>query len=369
MGWLEAAAAFSVVMMVFSTMATVVLETIHRVFRMRERGLTSLIQQTYSQVIIPQLKRQFTIGGATTFQEKATALHGKTATRCLLNPLSTKLKELSTAGFIERLAQTEEGQTLYLEAQRKGQAYLNRSINEIASKYEAFGDSASQMFQRRSRLVSCIVGVILAFLLNLDAVHLFTTLLTDQKVRVELIQRGDQIGQQAQSALIAFEAGKISADDKENLAAIRAGLQDSLNAKSTIASHGIPIGWETAPWKQEHWVECVRVTWLQWTCGTNVFSSLKWFFYVLLGGLLVGLGSPFWFDTFSRLSGLVRRVRNPQTPVQQAKEVATGKEAAIAESLDLPAVFEEAARVALTAHLSGRPILDTDGSVIRDKQS
>jgi hypothetical protein len=203
MEWLEAAAAFSVVMMVFSTLATVVLETCHRVFRLRERGLEKLVTTTYSQVILPHLKREGSLQALNKFKTKSTRIHGVASHQHapwyerLFNALmgvkseGGQLMELSTAGFVERLAQTDEGQALLAEGRRKGEAHLDKVIHEVAAKYEAFGDSASHYFQRRSRLISCLVGLVLAFSLNLDVVHLFTTLLTDQSVRIELIEQGD----------------------------------------------------------------------------------------------------------------------------------------------------------------------------------
>jgi hypothetical protein len=197
-------------------------------------------------------------------------------------------------------------------------------------------------------------------------------LLTDQKVRIELIQEGDQAAEKLQKALEALEESKGIAPDDKSLAAIRDNLQELRSAEATVASHRIPIGWETAPWHQTTWKECTISNLLSSACAANIWNVITWAFYVFLGGVLVGLGGPFWFDTFTRLSGLVRRVRNPQTPVQQAKEGATGKEGgtrlAAPEPLNLPQVFEEAARAALTAHLGGRPVLGADGSVIREEQ-
>ena len=55
MEWLEAGLAFAVIMMVFSTMVSVIIETGHRFMRIREKGLQRLIAQVYEDVIWPRL--------------------------------------------------------------------------------------------------------------------------------------------------------------------------------------------------------------------------------------------------------------------------------------------------------------------------
>ena len=55
MEWLEAGLAFAVTMMVFSTMVSVIVETGHRIFRIREKGLQMIMVHVYEDVIWPRL--------------------------------------------------------------------------------------------------------------------------------------------------------------------------------------------------------------------------------------------------------------------------------------------------------------------------
>jgi len=45
MEWLEASLAFAVTMMVFSTMVSVIVESCHRLFRLREDGLRRIVEE------------------------------------------------------------------------------------------------------------------------------------------------------------------------------------------------------------------------------------------------------------------------------------------------------------------------------------
>ncbi|MCZ6854586.1 MAG: hypothetical protein O7G86_11770, partial [Gammaproteobacteria bacterium] len=169
MAWLEAVAAFSVVMMVFSTLATITLETLHRIFGVRAKGLRRLSKVMYKDVLKPHLGAKLKTDSSRQFLTAITQMNGaqltsdaarthkasSSVTSFLVD--GNKLSSLSTLGFIERLARTTEGRTLFLEGQRRGEAYLNSVIQDIAGNYEALGDNARQYFQRRSRLFSCLI--------------------------------------------------------------------------------------------------------------------------------------------------------------------------------------------------------------------
>ena len=79
MEWLETGLAFAVTMIVFSTMVSVIVETGHRILRIREKGLQRLMATLYEDVIWPRLSNQ--LG-----QKKATVkdfVTGMTSTRFL----------------------------------------------------------------------------------------------------------------------------------------------------------------------------------------------------------------------------------------------------------------------------------------------
>jgi hypothetical protein len=86
-----------------------------------------------------------------------------------------------------------------------------------------------------------------------------------------------------------------------------------------------------------------------------------------LAGLLIGLGGPFWFDTFRKLSALTGIFRGFQTPVQQAKEQERMRRT---ESGDEPkpetkivAIFETAAKARALSDLRGRALLTPEGKI------
>ena len=94
---------------------------------------------------------------------------------------------------------------------------------------------------------------------------------------------------------------------------------------------------------------------------------LKWVLAVLLAGLLIGLGGPFWFDTFRKLSSLTGIVRGLETPVQKAKEQDVSTSGESEEKPEMKpkfvAIFETAAKACTFSEVKGRALLTPDGKI------
>ena len=228
MTWLEAAAAFAVVMMVFSTLSTIAVDTLYRILRVRERGLKQLIEITYKDVIQPHIKQTVSFESANRFAKKLSEVRG-TKLRHNANPIAKSLNffsrkitngsedtSLSTTDFIERLAQTDEGQSILKQAKQKGEQHLSTVVEDIAAKYEAFGNNASKYFKRHSTLTSFAIGLVLAFSLNINVVHLFNTLLQDPTLRVELIEKSEAVSSNMKDIEDRLEKLNNSDSEAEN---------------------------------------------------------------------------------------------------------------------------------------------------------
>jgi len=381
MEWLEAGLAFAVIMMVFSTMVSVIIETGHRFMRIREKGLQALIAQVYEDVIWPRLSNHLDEKktSAKEFVERMTCTRflpvDKNATGLktfLYKSVNAKqLKSLTTLEFIERLAETPAGRGLMSEAERRGRKYLETFLKDLASKYEDFGEGATEYFKRRARLVSVLVAIGLAFSLNVNAIHLFKSFLVDKKARLAIIEQGNSVaaGLKEQEAALQKVIKTGAEDEKKNLQEIEENVQKLRETAKTLAATGIPIGWDTAPWNGPAWAE-------KEVNGKSIFPDagnglllLTWAGSVLLAGLLIGLGGPFWFDTFRKLSALTGIVRGFQAPVQQAKEqqqirrTKAGDEPE--QKVEVVGIFETAAKARALSDLRGRVLLTPEGKIER----
>jgi hypothetical protein len=141
----------------------------------------------------------------------------------------------------------------------------------------------------------------LVLVLNLNVVDVFSTVLRDDKVRQQLLTQGELVGltmQQQQRAVdatvqqfaaaVPASAGQQPPIPEKTVAELQASMQHSL---ALLQQATIPLG---APWPRQ------------------VSDLLERSALVIFSGLLVGLGGPFGFDTFRKLSsiaGVIRAIR------------------------------------------------------------
>lgn len=402
MEWLEAAVAFAVIMIVLSTMVSVLTETFHRILRLREDGLTRMVTALYEQVVQPRLAGQLAHVGATAngFVAQVTSTRYRpwrtkqarwNWLTSLLNVLARfvpgtvnaeKLKSLSTLEFVERFAETPAGQALLQETKQRGDDFKRDFLKDLVSKYEAFGENASDYFARRVRLTSVLVSFVLAFALSISVVELFQTLLTDKGVRDAWVAKGEDVAAQwesQQAELQAFLAQTDSANKptpEEAEALIKANVQELKNSTASLKESGLPIGWKHRPWASDEWnrASCgAGDSWSSDGCFDRAGRLFRWLLAVLLSGLLIGLGGPLWFDIYRKLGALTGIVRGFQSATQQAKEPGAkplpGAAPAQTREDIVTDVFDTAAKGHAMGLPAGRSVLATDGSLDKGRRS
>lgn len=294
MEWLEAMLAFAAVMMIFATFVSAIIELLHRVTQIREDGLQSMMIQVYQKILIPGFSRNDQAPGSS--QEEFVNL--MTQTRLLPLPPDARLlrkfvykavnarrlMNLPTEKFLQRFIESKDGQQLIREAADQGRSNALEILKSIARNYEDFGDSARDFFTRRSRLLSALIAVMLAFSINLDALELFKTFLADKGMRQAMIERGNSVAveiQQIERKLLdsTNRGNKGNAEIRKEIAAKTEDFQASL---ADLKASGVPIGWERAPWHTKAFKTEVDTI-------SRTTMIVGWFFSVLLGGLHSGV--------------------------------------------------------------------------------
>jgi len=219
-------------------------------------------------------------------------------------------------------------------------------LKDVAQKFDAFGNEAGQYFEGRARLLSVAVAIALAFAAHVDAVDLFRTYLRDPNARAKVIEQSQAVTEQYKSAQQAAEAVKklvpdanaAPADVKAEVEKLQKDWQAAIgDANATVKQYadlGVPLGWN------DDRLRAARAVALLWTCkelrdgDTARFGTLQQdckpddkgykgiegqqyenvyldglrdpgtLFFLLLGGFLIGLGSPFWYDVVTGLTSL-----------------------------------------------------------------
>jgi len=273
------------------------------------------------------------------------------------------LAAMTPAEFMERLGSTEVGHAIAkanIDARKAAEdagvvaaEAVNIVLKDVAQKFEAFGKEASVYFEGRARLLSVLVALALAFLAHVDAVDLFKTYLRDPNARAKVIEQSAAVTAQHKAAMEAATALKAidpnatltPEEVTKQIETLKNDWKEAIaNANSTVKQYadlGLPLGWTDERIKHAKFFEPV------WTCrdpnkkegegfaslwkdcGKNQWQKVGWFlrvpgdprvwFYLFLGGLLVGLGAPFWYNAVTGLTNISNAARGTTSADAQTR--------------------------------------------------
>lgn len=282
------------------------------------------------------------------------------------------ITRLTPIEFMERLGSTDLGKEIKAAAGKDAadaEATTDAVLKDIALKFEAFGKDAATFFEGRARFLSVAVAIALAFAVHVDAIDLFKTYLQNPNATASVIAQSQAITGQMKSMRDAIAASKQAAptatpspqpvapaDGANQPATVPPGSSsaevkaqaDELqkeaaaaisNARKMIKQFtdlGVPFGWSDARIiASDMWIlvwtckEPEPTSWLRTLrqeCKPNDDPAYKgpqlqyknvWFgipmtlniwFYLLLGGFLIGLGAPFWYDAVTGLANISKAI-------------------------------------------------------------
>jgi hypothetical protein len=366
---LDASLAFAITMLVLAMVVTTLVETLHRLFGLREKGLALLLGQFYDRVLarrigsVPDATQQRDwfidmmtvnrgpVGRAPMIASLgALRLDARLEDKKFLNWIwgGRRLGSLSLTAFMERLGGSEHGLRLMGEVSAAGDKAIEWTLKDIGQKFEAFGQEASEYFESRARLLSVIVGFVVAIALHVDAFMLFDTFMRRPDIAQQVIAQGDKVTKAYQEAQKKADASGTNVSDevKQTKKALEAELEP-------LRTAGVPVGWTPR----------AVVEFKEWSVTDLSNPFWKTLFGMLLGGLLIGLGAPFWYQAVQMLTGLRGATRQEKTTSTAAG--APGGAAAPAPEApnQLPQTPIDAFHVALGAALASGELQPSEEAV------
>jgi hypothetical protein len=268
------------------------------------------------------------------------------------------LSSMTATEFMERLGSTDFSAAIKQANDEIGAGAadaVDAVLKDIAQKFDALGKEAASYFEGRARLLSVCVAIVLAFAVRVDAVELFNTFLRDPNARNKVIEQTQAVTAQYKAMTEAATAlqANASADAKQQVEELRKDLTATMAAtRSTVnqyADLGLPIGWtkENAtlnPWaltcsaggvtrvetKAESCKTGQAAGYVGWGAVIRLVGSL------LLGGLLIGLGAPFWYDAVTGLTNIRGTAQQLSGGGQQQAAAPAGVKPAAAPQPDAP---------------------------------
>jgi hypothetical protein len=360
---LHSAMAFAVTMIIFSTIVTGIVELLLRLVGTREDNLKQMVSSLFNRVIWPRLKAQLVALGAGNEELVKKAQCEQFVYDMTSNPASTayagtagrewtrkasQVEVLTTLAFAERLGRTDVGKAILDE----GETQLNLLVSDFVRTFDRFGRAASEVFRKKAQQTAIIVGIVFALAANVDAGRLFISLMENPDVRSGLMTEASEAAhankEAASSLAIVSEQmaqGKLTGDEAEMLKSQYERIENSITA---LEGKGLPIGYAYYPYRGDV-LECSILATSE--CGFSVLKLLRWLLFCLLAGILIGLGSPFWFRVFTSLSQVFQVLRSfgLGSQPQQAKPEELSP-ASSAEESAKPKDILDAFRVAACVH-------------------
>jgi hypothetical protein len=410
MKWLQAALAFSLIMLVLATVVTLILETAYRALLTREKGFRIMMGRLFDEVLKPRTAHL--LRGVTLAQAREHFLNTVTRNqaydeefnrvRGFIQP--NQLASMTMMEFADRLADTAVGKAIA----RGGSEYVDSAINDLAQKFERFGAASSQRFQDHARFWCVLTSILLAFAVNVDAVRVFQELLNDDQLTSGIIaQYGAAVEEGAQRPQDLKESLELMTQLRDqqvindgDLKAFQDNIATAQLKVTELRDTGLPITVEawpfcmgvlgdtgrskradsnlaTAPVAAQAKPadrKCAAVTEVTSMKGVSevagrVFSGQGaiWFVSVVLAGVLIGLGAPFWFDLARGLTRSAQIMRAAGIGSKDEKKAAATVVVTKEGATSPPQTPVEAFKVAIAAAqpIRARILLSPVGRPIR----
>jgi hypothetical protein len=437
MNWLNAALAFSITMLIMSMVVTVFVETIHRIVRLREKGLRLMLGHYFDRELsahltragyVPESMRQIFLNlmtvnrapsGAAGMNRDFTSNHPDQDNRLMAWLWSgRRLARLDSKEFMSRLGASEFGDVLRRNISNTGGVLADEVLKDVAQKFDAFGQEAGVYFQARARLLSIVVAIFVAWGMYVHPYELFANYIRNPEITKKVIDMQTAVEEKYQRQQMAIEtereelreaeatrqkaeedlqsmrqkSGKTVAESgktqAETVDAVPKNVSEELkDAENKVRSSeeklrlamaeaeatikplqeiGVPIGWNehrlaAAGFRAQIFADYFPLP-LPMPTKWNAVSvaTMCW---LILGGLLVGLGGPVWFDIVKSLSSIRSVAGSTKTPSANLDEKAS--EGANATSQPVTAVehFKTAA-AGRDATQGGSPVTFDDDPTV-----
>lgn len=352
MDLLNALLAFSVTMLVFSTMAMAIVEVYYRWGNVREKYFEKMIGVLFDELVWPRVKRlvspvkeqdahrkkfvaaMVSVSGLTQldiseeYQQKGTeVIQTKTSAK-------KRTERLSAVEFSQRFARTECGVALIQAGEEKAKTLML----DLARHLDGISSGSTSNFKQISRSLSLWAAIPLAVLLNVDAIYLFKSYATDRELSERLVKLAPQAAanfeaQQENIKQLQVKITEKSATDRNTINKLLTDTQNSKDELENIAlslqETGVPVGWQYFPYCKKVGLStndidnsqagtgrpsgleyadkrCPRAGPVSWV---NIGNWVSWLLGLILAIILIGQGSPFWFGVFQKLSWAVQMLR------------------------------------------------------------
>ena len=293
---IEIAIGLILMYLVLSLLCTVINEYIATCLKLRAKDLQKSIKELLDhEPLLTNFYDQGLIGGS---KEASGGHHssyfdGKTVAMALigaLNPANPIPGFADVEAAVKALPADSNIRSTLLALLTESDGKLSQLRTSIAGWYDSAMDRLSGVYTRKVKVISLIVGIALAIVLNADSLRVAKVLWDNASLRTQIVE--------ATGSYLKACGDKCAVVQPKSLDDVKKQV-----TATTDALQLLPIGWpealpQTGGWAMLWW-------WIIKICG------------LLITGIALSLGAPFWFDLlqkFMNLRGAGNKPKSTATP-------------------------------------------------------
>ena len=178
---LNAALAFALSMLVFSTIVSAMVEAFQQLLQLRRAGMWSLIERLFDEVLLNRYRSSLSGGQEARLAFIEAMVKNRGVSQGWLSGLRYKwigyrmVTSMTAVQFAERLAPTSVGKAVEEEAwasaggsedpEKKAEEHIDLTVDRLARAFDTFGDDLREHFRGRARVFSVLMAISLAVMM------------------------------------------------------------------------------------------------------------------------------------------------------------------------------------------------------------
>lgn len=168
--------------------------------------------------------------------------------------------------------------------------HLGTLKKRIRYMYDSTLEDMSEVYTNKLRTITLISGILLALFINADFFDIFNSVSKNAVVRERLVAQADMIRNHT-SELSAGLKDKEGVEIKEIKKDVDNTTENISALIKNIDEAGLQLGWTKAKFNK--------------LSGLSILSKLSG---LIISGLLISFGAPFWHDFLSSISGIRKKL-------------------------------------------------------------
>ena len=225
------------------------------------------------------------------------------------------------------------------ESVAKGEQAIGLVRTNVENWYDSAMDRLIGQYKRKAQLVSFLIGLVLALILNVDSLQIATRMWNEPTLRQAIVQQAQwYVEKNPQGPSVSQQTGTSGSETITATQTVSPTVAIA-NLRNALESLKVPFGWEVASVQVSATVSCSlvplgsNIVWgyeqhqadNQNYCKqiVNLPKGLEGWIGKIVGILMTGAaaaqGAPFWFDVLKKVINVRGAGVNPNEKEQQKK--------------------------------------------------